>query len=428
MNELSRIFLTIALSFLLAFAGHANPGADSTRLLPFINLSGYIKSDFIFDSRQNFSFRENMLLLYPMPELADENGLDINDVRNIQFVPFQTRLTVRFSGTEVMRARVSGLMEGEFFGSTDMDMNGLRLRHASITLDWNSGFSLLLGQFWHPFFVTECFPTTANINTGIPFNPFSRNPQLELSYKSDNIRLSFAALSQIDFKSTGPDGVAASYLRNGGLPEFAGKIYFTSDNKDFLIGAATSYKQLRPRLADGLGNKVNEKIASTSFMGFAKYSGKSSTIKIAGIYGQDLHHLTMLGGYAVRSSNNYSQLDIFNQKLYYTPVTTFSAWGEYITGEIWQLGIFGGYSENLGAKDEINISGNEPIFYSRGSDINYLFRLSPRISYIMNNIRLGAETEFTSAAYLKSYDSRGKPTGSEPAGNLRVLLFVFYYF
>ncbi len=158
-----------------------------------------------------------MLLLYPMPKVSDNNGNDINDVRNVQFIPFQTRATMRMSGTEFLNARVSGLIDGEFFGSTDMDVNGFRLRHADISMIWGSGLAINMGQFWHPLFIVSCYPETASMNTGIPFNPFARNPRFEISYTTGKLIFSAAAVSQIDFKSNGPLGASASYLRNSGF-------------------------------------------------------------------------------------------------------------------------------------------------------------------------------------------------------------------
>lgn len=428
MKRILKIILSTLFAGWLIPAGVANPEADSVRLMPEISFSGYIKSDFIFDSRQNVSVRENMLLLYPAPEIFDETGADINDAGNFHFIPFQTRLRARFSGTEVLKAKTSGLIEGEFFGNTDPTRNEFRLRHASISMEWQTGVSLMMGQNWHPLFITQCFPATASMNTGIPFNPFARSPQFEISLKTDNLNFSAAAVSQIDFRSTGPHGAGTQYLRNSSLPELVGKIIYISGNNEFLLGAASSYKQLRPRLTDATGKKVEETIGSTSIMGFTKYNTGSTTLKMAGILGQDMFHLTMLGGYAVRSDNSYTDAPLFNQELYYTPVGTFSAWGEFIYGREWEFGLFAGYSCNLGANEDISLENHDQVLYSRGHNIKNLFRLSPRLSYNMKNISIGAETEYTMAAYSGSLDNYGKPGEADPVANTRLLIFAFYNF
>ncbi len=424
---LRRCFITALTIVLMNSPDISGQDPDAERSMPEIKFSGYIKSDFFTDSRQNFTVRESMLLLYPKPRVDDEAGSDINDVRNMQFIPFQSRITARFTGTRILNARASGLMEGEFFGNSDLSHNTFRLRHANIVLDWETGLSIMTGQFWHPMFVTECYPTTVSMNTGIPFNPFARSPQFEIAYKTINVRYSAAMVSQLDFKSTGPGGGSTEYLRNSGLPELVGKIIYMSDNKEFLIGTAAAIKQLRPRLTDAGGDKVNETVGSYAAMGFSKFTRGLTTFKLAGILGQDMFHLTMLGGYAISYDAGYSGGNLFDQPLHYTPVSTFSAWGEFIYGKIWEMGIFAGYSSNLGAGTNINIA-DQYFFYSRGSDVNHLLRASPRLSYQLKNMRIGAEAEYTMASYARTLDGRGRPQGNDAVGNLRLLLFAFYHF
>jgi hypothetical protein len=419
--DIRRYYMTATLLLILpATTIFSQP--DTLNKLPSMQLSGFIKSDFIFDSRQNVALRENMFLLYPLPIQADQQGADVNDVRSVQFIPFQTRLSASFSGTTVLNARATGLIEGEFFGTSEADINGFRLRHAAINLHWNSGISLLMGQFWHPLFITGCYPSTASINTGAPFNPFSRNPQLEISFKNRRIRYSFTVVSQLDFRSNGPTGPSASYLRNSGLPEMAGKVQWQSSDERVLLGAGSSYKMLRPRLADEAGRKVQELVGSGAIMAWSGYSTGNTTLRAAAILGQDMFHLSMIGGYAVSLSDVAGEAPADRK---YTPLSTFSAWTEIVTGGTWQAGLFAGYSSNLGAGD---IIGNEPVIYARGSDINFLYRLSPRITYNINNIRLGAETEYTRAFYTGSADNRGRPLDAAGTGNLRLLFFAFYNF
>ena len=42
-----------------------------------------------------------------------------------------------------------------------------------------------------------------------------------------------------------------------------------------------------------------------------------------------------------------------------------------------QFGLFGGYTQNLGAEDDIN--GNT---FARGANIDYVYRVSPRVVFI----------------------------------------------
>ncbi len=424
-NNIRRLIMTASV-LLSLFAPSNGSDNDTIAAIPSVQVSGFIKSDFIFDSRQNMAVRESMFLLYPLPELADQEGMDVNDVRNIQFIPFQTRLSAFFSGTELLDARATGLIEGEFFGTSDADINGFRLRHATINLHWESGVSILMGQFWHPLFITGCYPTTASFNTGAPFNPFSRNPQIEISYSTGSFRYSVAALSQLEFRSSGPEGPSARYQRNSGFPEVATKFQWSPPGQDLLLGVASSYKVLRPALAGETGRKSDELAGGGAVMAFSRYSRSNITIKTAATLGQDLFHLTMIGGYAERAGNGSGEASAPGTG--YTPLTAFAAWAELVAGETWQAGLFSGYSANLGAREIISTESHPPVIFGRGSDINFLYRISPRLSYSSSNMRLGAEAECTRAFYSESLDSRGRPAGAAGTGNLRILFFAFYNF
>ena len=95
-------------------------------------------------------------------------------------------------------------------------------------MDWDN-ISLLVGQTWHPMFVTDIVPGTVSFNTGAPFNPFSRNPQIRFTYSYDKLKFMVAALTQRDFQSNGPGGFSSSYLRNSVLPNLHGQVQFSSD-------------------------------------------------------------------------------------------------------------------------------------------------------------------------------------------------------
>jgi len=60
-----------------------------------ITLSGFVKTDIMFDTRQTVSAREGHFLLYPSPELLDLNQKDINDKPNFNILSIQSRLTGR---------------------------------------------------------------------------------------------------------------------------------------------------------------------------------------------------------------------------------------------------------------------------------------------------------------------------------------------
>ncbi|MCK9398946.1 MAG: hypothetical protein M0Q51_02980 [Bacteroidales bacterium] len=397
-----------------------------------IKFNGFIKTDIIWDSRQTVDIREGHFLLYPKPESLDPDGNDINARASFNFLSIQTRLRGDIKGPDALGAKTSGAIEGEFFGMADSDINGFRLRHAYVKLNWKTT-ELMVGQFWHPMFITSCYPDVVSFNTGAPFLVFSRNPQIRLTQNIKGFRVILAALSQIDFKSTGPDGPSTKYIRNSAIPSLSLNLEYSKKNaeqgKEFLIGVAGNYKRLIPMIKSDSGYKTTEGINSMSGMVYIKLGFPKVVIKAAGLYGQNMYDYTMLGGYAVKK-----YIDQAKGIVSYQNITTMSVWTEIMTtGKKMMGGIFLGYSNNAGAGTVV--SGP---YYSRGKDVNgkgfpdddisYLYRIAPRFIYNAGKFRLAPEIEYTVAGYGTTSDMDGKVSDVKPVGNFRFLLGVYYFF
>ena len=386
-------------------------------------LKGHVKTDVMLDSRQTVAARQGHFLLYPASENLDVNGSDINAAPNFNMLSIQTRLTGMITGPDAFGAKSSGVIEGSFFGSVNPDINGFRLRHAYLTLDWKNS-ALLVGQYWHPMFMIELCPSTLSFNSGVPFQPFSRNPQIKFTQKISSIYLSFTAASQLDFASYGPHGVNSSYLRNSVVPILNFSIKYV--NPAMILGISTTYMTLTPRLfsSDNYSADVpqkystNNSISGISAMAFAKFMVNEFTAKFEGVYGSNVSDLLMLGGYAVKSINAATGAEE------YTNTNTFSVWGDLSYGKVLELGIFAGYTKNLGTE-----ANNVGTYYSRGSNIEDVFRVSPRIKYKMGNVKFGAEVEYTSAAYgTPNNNNKGIVENSTSVANLRLLFAAYLFF
>lgn len=380
-----------------------------------ISFSGFIKTDLMFDSRQTVSIREGHFLLYPQNENLDLKGNDINAKSNFNILSIQTRLNAKITGPDAFDAKTSGVVEGEFFGTADSDVNGFRLRHAYLKMDWEK-LSLLVGQTWHPMFITEMFPGVVSFNTGVPFQPFSRNPQVKLTLTEDNFKFILVAASQRDFTSNGPDGFSSNYLRNSVLPNLHGQIQFNS--QEVFGGIGIDFKRLTPRIVTTKKNKTDKAISALSLTGFTKISIEPVTIKLQGVYGNNLADHVMLGGYAVKT------LDTLSGYEEYTPLSCLSVWGEISTGKEIEFAVFSGYTKNLGAKD--NIAGS---YFGRGTNIENVFRVSPRIQFNSGKTRISTEVEYTSAGYGTANNSnKGKVEKVKNISNVRVIASFFYFF
>jgi hypothetical protein len=408
-----------------------------------IVFSGYVKTDIIFDTRETSGLREGQFLLYPECVLKDAESKDLNAKPNFNMLSIQTRLAGTITGPDVLKAKTSAYFEGEFFGNINTAINSFRLRHAWVKLAWTHT-ELLVGQYWHPMFVANCAPETVSFNTGAPFVVFSRNPQVRLTQSIGHFKLQLAALSQLDFTTTGPDGGSPKYLRNSAIPEMDFQVQYGVKNEakgtEFLVGAGIDYILLTPRLSTDVTlkkaydtvvnnivvhhNAVTATYKSTStttgisYNLFAKLRLPKITLKAGGFYGSNTNAFMMLGGFAVKSIS-----DSVRGTESYAAIRTFAAWGEFMTnGKRWQTGIFGAFSKNLGAGEKVIGP-----YYSRGSNIDYLYRVSPRLILNVNKFRIAAEVEYTVAAYGKT-NEKGYVYQQSEVGNIRGLIGVYYFF
>ncbi len=406
-----------------------------------IKFSGFVKSDIFYDSRQTINIREGHFLLYPDNISYDANKKDINAVPGFNMLSIQSRLKGTITGPDAFGAKTSGVIEADFFGNENAsfsDVNGFRLRHAYVKLNWKNT-ELLAGQYWHPMFIAESFPDVLSFNTGAPFQPFSRNPQLRFSYKVSILKIIATALTQRDFTGIGPEytlksglyevsSVASSkYLRNSAIPDLDLQVQITPKSSDNIFGFGVDYKTIVPELFT-VNNARTKKFASSetlssiSGIAFAKIKLKPVTIKLEGVYAQNAYDMVMIGGYAVKQVN-----DTATGAKEFTNLNTASAWLDVNTnGSKIQFGLFAGFTKNMGSNDSIN-SGS---FYARGANIDYVYRISPRVVFVSGKLNVGFESEFTQAMYgIANSNNKGKAEkGQVAVKNLRANLSFIYKF
>jgi len=408
--------IVIALLFTL---GLSRISSQETNPAWGFKLSGFIKNDIFYDTRQTSILncsREGHFYLYPDNVLYDINMNDVNANPGFHILNIQTRIRGDFTGPDAFGAKTSGAIEAEFFGTSENDVNGFRLRHAFVKMEWTKT-SLLIGQFWHPLFPAESFPGTISFNTGAPFMPFSRNPQVKLTRKLGRMTLSLTAYSQRDFTSSGPEGYSYKYIRNSGLPGANIQIRIPA-GEIFTSWAGFDYKTLRPELKTTANVETDATIGGFSVYANTMIKTKPVTISLMGIYGQNTCDIAMIGGYAVSEIT-----DTVKQFKTYTNLNTANFWIDLSTnGKKIMLGIFTGFSKNLGASDPVSGA-----VYGRGSNIDHLFRISPRITFTEGRLSFAAEMESTTAAYGTMRDD-GRVINTNNVSNLRFLISTIYKF
>ncbi|MGM0532315.1 MAG: hypothetical protein ACQER7_13300, partial [Bacteroidota bacterium] len=385
-----------------------------------IRFSGYVKNDAFYDSRQNVTAREGHFLLWPKPEAPDVNQQDVNAQPNFNILAVQSRISGTITGPEALGAETSGTIEGDFFAQANDNINLFRLRHAYLRLSWDNT-QLLTGQFWNPMFVTSCFPGTVSFNTGVPIQPFSRNPQVRLTQSFGDLEVIAAALAQRDYPSRIDEAVSSKFLRNSGSPDMHLQLHYNRPKLN--MGAGMAYKTIMPRLETEQQVKTGNTISGLSAIAFAKISLEPVTIKFEAISGQNATDLLQISGFAIES------IKPATDERSYLPLRSMSLWTDIHTnGDQFQFGVFAGYTKNRGTRSSIlNDPELDPIF-GFGNNIASLYRISPRILYSSGKVKFGLEGEYTSATFGSGYNDKAVPINNHTVANMRVLLSTYYHF
>jgi len=391
-----------------------------------IKFSGYVKNDFFYDYRKTVGIREGHFYLYPENIKYDADSVDVNAKTTFNFLSIQTRLRGDIYGPDAFGAKTSGVIEGEFYGTTDASINGFRLRHAFAKLSWEST-DLVIGQTWHGMFFEECFPEIMAVNTGCPFQPFSRNPQIKIVQKLKDFKFILSVMSQRDFAEWG----GSDALRNAALPEVNLRISYQHFNEDktreVFVGGSAGYKVLVPRLVTDSNYATNNSLNAYAFSLVFKYRCPKVTFKLSGVYGEDLYSQTMLGGYALKHTTD--SLTIARGDYSYTPLHTVASWLDFTTnGSKFRFGLLGGFSKNLGSFQNILNWTSEKSYFARGWNISYVYRISPRFVFISGKVKMGIEGDYTVAGYGSEINSLGEVSNVKPVSNVRLMYSFFYFF
>ena len=383
-----------------------------------VDLYGFARVDYIWDTRQSAQVREYHLNLWPLDEKLDANNEDINASGASNFLSIVSRLGVKASGPDVWGAKVSGVLEGDFFGNTQQSIALFRLRHAYAKLDWEKS-TITFGQTWYPTFIPEVFPGVANFSTGIPFNPFGWATQFRIDQKLNNkFRFSFIAYKDREFGAFSADGNNNSPVYNSVLPAMHGKIEFR--NKSILAGVGAELYPNKP-LIESNGLKSDESLNSTSFLAYLKYNNDKFHIKAYGITGENLHHLVMLGGYASYANGT--------NPVTYEGIRTNSFWLDIASNNAKMApGFFFGYTNQEGTSSNaaaLNIYARG-INASRG--VKDIWRASARIDFKQNKFRLTPEIEYTAATHGTTQSDLSISGSENKVGNFRATVSAVYSF
>lgn len=386
----------------LVFLGATAPRAQDA---PQIGIYGFVKAETIYDTRQVADVREGQFHLFPLPASA------ATDTDNWLMTAIQTRLGVRGTGAQALGANVTGVIEGDFFGGpTNDNISLFILRHAFVQLAWPT-HEVLFGQYWSPLFTTPVFPGTVSFNTGAPFNPFARQPQIRLTLKPGmNLQVVGVVAGQRDaFAEIG----GPKLQQQSGLPMAHLHVRYVAP--EVVVGGGAYAKAIRPEL-------TSETFTAGAVQAYLKLIQPGRyNVAAKATYGADLTDHLMTGGFVQEGDGSF------------VPLNVLAGWfdGEAVATPNVSLGLFAGYLRNEGAADAFAPAAGG-LNGLRAPNMVDLFRVAPRIVYTAGRVRFALEVEATSALYgTGGFDETFAPIqadADERVTNVRGLFAAYYLF
>ena len=417
--------------------------AVKSHLQQHFKIYGFVRNYFTYDSRESISGTGDLYNYQPKDENwnqteaeAATSGVareDLNAQSTFRFLSLTTRVGLNITGYKWRSTEFGGKIEADFFAGLSKVGNGgihavsgtaqLRLRQAYLTLGWDSlkmgkdfaRVDLLVGQTWHPMAADLC--DAIALNSGAPFGPFSRTPQVKMDARLGKyITLTAAGLWQMQYNSTGPEGQSAEYMAYSKTPE--GYLGLSFHTKGFLMRAGADVLSICPRhlgtvmASDGVTEvkvSVNDRITTVSPFIYFQYKNGDFSIKAKSIFAQAGEHMNLNGGYGVKAINADGSWE-------YTPTRNSSSWISIVYGgkvgaqedkhpQKLQGILFAGYVHNFGTKDELlDADGDgkaDKFYFPRANNMNNMWRLSPTLLYTVGKFQLGLEYEITSVQYGK---------------------------
>ena len=368
----------------------------AVRLKPY----GFVRNYICYDSRRCYSTMGEMFNIMPMDEAWNEDHTqDLNAVHELTFVSFTSRAGIDITGPRIWNAASSGKIEADFcgFGSNN---TMLRIRQAYVRLAWKR-VTVTCGQTWHPMSI-QVMPSVSGLASGSPFSPFNRSPQLnagiDLGHGWD---ATAAALYQFPNVSTGPDGTSYQYSRWSGYPEIYVGVKHVG--RHFTVGAGADILSIMPRRSGTVLREI---------------AGEDGTVTAEEVTAVGTHP-SMVSGFGATA------YDPETGAYEYAPIRSFTTWINATYGTRCRVGIMGGFTQNLGAARNF-ISTDD--FWMRGAkNVDYIYRISPSLTYAVKNLTLALETDYTVVGY-GDVAINGRSKALRNVGNVRVCTMIKYSF
>ncbi len=367
-------------------------------------LYGFIRNYVITDTRE-VNAGTNDLFLYMPKDKNMQGDVDLNAGFNWRYLSLTTRLGLDVSGYKFGTMNLSGKVEADFYslsGTTSAAIiPQLRLRQAFVKLTWDDNpLALTLGQAWHPMGVD--LPHITNLESGAPFNPFNRSPQVTLDVTAGKFTFTASVLYLNHFLPTGPNGKSAEYYKYG-LPEFYVGAAFKTDG--FLAKLGLDMVNMKPyrTVVDG-GETVKAKGLLSTFSPFLflQFTSGKFQLRAKTILAQAGEHMNLLSGYGVAS------YDPATHTYTYAPMQDWASFISFQYGKKTQLMCTFGYFKQLGTTKDIMLTTNATtgameyaLWMNTAADtkIQQAFRATPTVAWNIGKFTVSLEYDITAAQF-----------------------------
>ncbi len=359
-------------------------------------LYGFIRNYMVADTRAVNAGTEDLYFYMPK-DLDVVDGFDQNSGFNWRFVSLTTRLGLDASGYKFGPLGVSGKVEADFYNLSGA-VPVLRLRQAFMKLAFDEcPITLTIGQTWHP--MAADMPHMNNLETGAPFNPFNRSPQLTADVALGGGFSFTASLLYLNhYLPTGPAGKSKDYYKYG-MPEFYLGVSYKGG--DFLAKAGVDLVNHRPyrtiadwRVADAATAptiEVKSLMSAVSPFVFMQYTKGQFQIKAKSILAQSGEHMNLLSGYGVHSFNQDGTIE-------YTPLQDWASFVSFSYGKKIQAMCMLGYMKQLGTTKDL--TDNQLWLNSAADvDIQQAFRATPTLAFNIGKFTVSLEYNYTLAEF-----------------------------
>ena len=197
------LFILLALMFSTSAIATDSTNVASKQEPYEMEVYGFVRNDFTFDSRKTLAAVGELFSFIPMDNQLNSMGEDLNAVPSSRLLAVVSRLGFNFKSPTFNGMFINAKIETDFCGA-GANYNMFRIRHAWVGLNWKH-HQLLAGQSWHPM-SGDLLPNIVSLNTGAPFNAFSRAPQVRYNAKAGNVTISDAAIYKLHYPAPGPKG------------------------------------------------------------------------------------------------------------------------------------------------------------------------------------------------------------------------------